>query len=150
MPTETKKQYYRQTVRLQRCSCLGGYYGSLQAVTWNTKPWHCPCYRLWPHTYSWQQTMTNLLSDFERFSTKHPLKAGISDWIPPSSSNPTLEQYISLTKTSLSTLPMPPQACKQGGGFEGGRSDPLFGLQKILYAPLNCTFWVPYYLKLVQ
>ena len=31
------------------------------------------------------------------------------------------------------------QARRQGG-FEGVRSNPPFGLQKISYAPLNCTF----------
>ena len=64
--------------------------------------------------------MKNLLSDFDRFSLrikhffknkllppKHPFK-GKSDWTPLLSSNPTLEQYITLTKTSLSTLSIPP------------------------------------------
>ena len=32
-------------------------------------------------------------------------------------------------------------------GFEGVRSNPPFGLQKILYIPLNCTIEVPYRLN---
>ena len=31
------------------------------------------------------------------------------------------------------------QTCREGGGFEGVRSNPPFGLQIILYAPLNLS-----------
>ena len=41
------------------------------------------------------------------------------------------------------------QARRQGG-FEGVRSNPPFGLQKILYAPPNCTFQVPDRLKVIH
>ena len=52
---------------------------------------------------------------------------------PEECTRPQAEWNITIPRVVIS------QARRQGG-FEGIRSNPPFGFQKILYAPLNCTF----------
>ena len=48
--------------------------------------------------------------------------------------------YLSGFRVAIATDKSVAIQARRHGGFEGVRSNPPFGLQKILYAPLNFTF----------